>query len=290
MSEQQDFPRAITIVERARAQEWLKSGIALFAAQRKTCMLMMLCLVVCGFISMTLLSEIGVLAYKTLLPFFVAGRMYRGVVLEHEKPLSVLNLFDGFQNQLPQLIRTGLLYTCLHLISVLILAWFFTANAGPLFIESLEKIASVATEGGTPDLATLVPPPPGILIKSAILWLFLSIPSLMLLCFSPLLTRLYSVDTFTSLRLSFTAVWRNRSAFFTLALCLLFLLMVFMLPIMLLMFFLKLMSVTVAPLFLMMVYFIIMLIMRPILIASIYTAHKDIFTIDSAPKKDILMA
>lgn len=288
MLEQQKFSGTITVVEASRANEWLKSGLAIFVKQRKTWMLMMLFLMAFGFLSMTL-SVVGLLALKILTPVLLAGLMQSCLLLEKNTALSVFNLFDGFQNRFSSLVRIGLLYTSLHLLAALVLAWFFTANAGPLFLESLEKLSKVLAEGGTPDFKMLVPPPVGVFVKTAILWIFLSIPALMLLCFSPLLARLYGVDVHASIRLSFTAVWRNRAAFLTLALSLVILVLLLLSPIILLTFIVQFMATPLLPLLLMMVYFILMLIIRPILIASIYAAHKDVFGTGET-KSDTLIA
>ncbi len=288
MFEQKNFTGTINVVEASRANDWLKSGIAIFVSQRKTWMLMMLCLVAFSFLSMTL-SIFGLLALKVLMPVFLAGTMQCCVLLEQHKPVSVSTLFDGFQNQFPNLLRIGLLYACLHLLGMFVLAWYIAASADPLFLESLEKVSDAVAQGAALDLTMLVPPSTSVLLKSAILWVFLSVPALMLLCFSPLLTRLYGVHVYTSIRTSFAAVWMNRSAFFTLLLSLLFLVLVFLLPILVLMFILKLMQTAVAPLLVMTIFFITMLIIRPILIAAIYAAHKDIFD-TGVPKNDVLMA
>jgi len=257
MSEQQNFTGVIEVVEAARANAWLKSGIAI--------------------------------SLKTLMPVFLAGTMQCCALLEEQRSVSVFTLFDGFQNRFRELIRVGLLYTCLHMLSIFVLAWFIATSAGPLFHASLEKLSNAVAEGAALDLSMLVPPAPSVLIKSAILWMLLSIPALMLLCFSPLLVRLYGVDVYSSIQTSFTAVWRNRAAFCSLLLSLLFLVLIFLLPIMVLMFILKLLATPVAPLLFMTTFFITMLIIRPILIASIFAAHKDIFN-TREPRNDVLMA
>jgi len=277
MSEDKNFPDTIQVVNSASAIDWLKSGVGLFVLQRQIWMLMMLLLLVFSLLAMTV-PLFGLLVLKVLAPLFMAGIMHACYLLEQNGKISVFNLFDGFRDQTAELVRLGLIYTLLYIIAGILLSWYFAVSGGQLFLESIEEMSNAMARGENPDIQMLVPPPTIVLIKSIVVWLLLSMPALMLMCFAPLLIIRYGVDMRRSVRLSFVAVWKNRAAFFRLSLYLIAVLVVFLLPLLLVMLFFGSAANAIRPLVLMMLFFIFMLVIRPIAITSLFAAHKDIFT------------
>jgi len=134
-----------------------------------------------------------------------------------------------------------------------------------------------ALAGEQPDPSILVIPEPVVIVRTAIFWLLCYVPILMLMTFAPILVWKYQLGLLESMRLSFVAIWKNRAAMWCYLLALMVVLAIYLVPLLLIGWVLANYSDSVLPLVATMIFVISALIIKPILIASAFEAHQDLF-------------
>ncbi len=179
-------------------------------------------------------------------PIFTGGFMLGARALDNDEPLEVNHLFAGFSNEGGKLAIVGLLYLAgifilFVLIAIIMLIGMF----------SMGIFETMVAQGGTPD-------PQLFLFLMAIFYLLffaLLMPLLMAYWFAPALVVFHKKDSMEAMKLSFVGCWRNMLPFLVYGIVGLVLLILASLP-----------------------FFLGMIVMIPVLIASMYTAYKDIYT------------
>ena len=228
-------------VDVGRGWEWIASGFALFKKQPGTWILLLIVLLVCT-ILISLVPMIGGLANMLLLQVFVGGVMIGCRALDSDENLEVGHVFAGFKQNTSNLVVLGLLA---------LVAWVFVLIPVILIVgggsfmammrDSDAAAAGIATLGLTFVLAMLVA-------------LALSIPVYMALWFAPSLIVFHDLAPVAAMKTSFLACLKNIIPFLFYGVILLVLSVIAAIPLGL-----------------------GFLVLMPVILASVYTAYRDIF-------------
>lgn len=280
MSIDKQFNGTINQLDSSFGPGWLRSGIQLFTQQRHSWMMLMLLFFAFSLLAITL-PVLGPLLTKVVAPAFTAGMMACCFKLTRGEKFKLADVLSALRQRGPQLIRLGLIYTLLLLFLSYLLVLFFSNFGGQDFIQSLVTFNEAALAGEKPDPSSLVVPEPVVIIKTAIFWLLCYVPILMLMTFAPILVWKYQLGLLESMRLSFMAIWTNRAAIWRYILALLVVIAIYLVPLLLIGWVLASYSDSVMPLIATMIFVISALIIKPILITSVYEAHKDLFLTNS---------
>lgn len=276
MSDNQNFTGTINQLDSSVGPGWLKGGIQLFIRQRHSWMMLMLLFFGFSILAITL-PVLGPLLTKVVGPAFTAGMMACCYKLIEGEKFKLGDVLSALRERGPQLIRLGLVHTLLLLFLSYLLVLFFSNYGGQDFIQSLVTFNQAALAGEQPDPSSLVIPEPVVIVKTAIFWLLCYVPILMLMTFAPILVWKYQLGLLESMRLSFVAIWKNRAAMWRYLLALMVLLALYLVPLLLIGWVLANFSDSVLPLVATMIFVISALIIKPILIASAFEAHRDLF-------------
>ena len=235
-----NFVAAGRAVEAGRGWEWIASGFALFKKQPGIWILILIVLLVCWTL-ITLVPLIGGLANLLLLQVFMGGIMLGCRALDRDGNLEVGHAFAGFRQNTSNLVVLGLL----SLIAwVIILIPALLIMGGGSFLAMLRgggDLASVAAIGLTFVLAMLVV-------------LALSVPLYMALWFAPSLIVFHNMEPVAAMKASFAACLKNIIPFLLYGVILLALSVIAAIP-----------------------FGLGFLVLAPVVMASIYTAYRDIF-------------
>ncbi len=280
MSIDKQFTGHINQLDSSFGPGWLRSGIQLFTRQRHSWMMLMLLFFAFSVLALTL-PVLGPLLTKVVAPAFTAGMMACCYKLTHGEKFKLADAISALRDRGPQLIRLGLIYTLLLLFLSYLLVLYFSNAGGQGFIESLVTFNEAALAGEKPDASILVMPEPVVIVKTSIFWLVCYLPILMLMTFSPILVWKYQLGLFESMRLSFIAIWTNRAAMWRYILALIVVLAIYLVPLLLIGWALSNYSDSVMPLVATMIFVISALIIKPILVASVYEAHRDLFLVNN---------
>ena len=226
-------------VEAGQGWEWIASGFALFKKQPGTWILMLLAMFVC-LILIAIVPIIGGLANVLLWQVFVGGVMIGCRALDHGEQLEVAHAFAGFKQNTSNLIVLGLLALVAWIV-VLIPALLIMGGGGFMAAMHGGGIAAFATLGITFILVML-------------LVLALAIPIYMALWFAPALVVFHHLTPVEAMKTSFAACLKNIIPFLLYSVILLLLAMVASIP-----------------------FGLGWLVLLPVIVASIYTAYRDIF-------------
>lgn len=235
-----DFVAAGRAVEAGRGWEWIASGFALFKKQPGIWILILLVLVAC-WVLISLVPLIGGLANLLLLQVFMGGIMLGCRALDRDGNLEVGHAFAGFRQNTSNLVVLGLLALVAW---VIILIPALLIMGGGSFLAMLRgggDVASVAAIGFTFVLAMLVV-------------LALSVPLTMALWFAPPLIVFHDMAPVAAMQASFFACLKNIIPFLLYGVILLALAVLAAIPLGL-----------------------GFLVLAPVVMASIYTAYRDIF-------------
>lgn len=276
MSIDKQFSGTINQLDASIGPDWLKSGIQIFTRQRHSWMMLMLLFFAFSLLALTL-PILGPLLTKVVAPAFTAGMMACCYKLTQGEKFKLADVLSALRERGPQLIRLGLIYTLLLLFLSYLLLLFFSNYGGEGFIESLVAFNEAALAGEQPDASSLVLPETVVIVKTAIFWLCCYVPILMLMTFAPILVWKYQIGLLESMRLSFVAIWTNRAAMWRYVLALMVVLAMYLAPLLLIGWVLANYSESVMPLVATMIFVISALIIKPIVIASAYEAHRDLF-------------
>lgn len=230
---------------------WISRAFELFRQAPGTWIGMLIIWVIIMFAA-ALIPLVNMIAPYLLGPVLTAGFMVGCYVLDNQGELRIAHLFAGFQQQAGRLFALGGLYLgAMVLLGLLLLLLLF------VFGGSFYFFFNGVTESGQnfgPVDPIMVGLPFLLLLLVA---LALSVPLAMAFWFAPVLVMLHEVGVFDAIKLSFKGCWRNAVPFLIYGLILLGLSLLATIPLGL-----------------------GWLVLGPVLAASLYTAHKDIFIED----------
>lgn len=226
------------VLDAGRGWAWVASAFTLFMQQPGLWILMFVIYLAC-FVLLGLVPLLGGIVNILLYPVFAAGFMLICRELEKGEPIEVAQMFGGFTQKTSDLIVVGAL--CLAaLVALLIPAVLIVGGAG-VFAGLKGDATAFAAMGMTIVLVVLV--------VAAI-----SIPIYMALWFAAPLIIFHGLKPVAALKASFFGCLKNFIAFLLYGIVLLVLSVIATIP-----------------------FGLGWLILGPVLIASIYTAYRDIF-------------
>lgn len=227
-------------VDAGRGWEWIASGFALFKKQPGIWILIVLVVLVCS-VLISLVPVFGGLANMLLLQVFAGGIMLGCRAIDTGGNLEVGHVFAGFKQNTSNLVVLGVLALVAWVI-ILIPAMLIMGGGSFLaIIRGGGDLASVAALGLTFALAMLVV-------------LALSVPLYMALWFAPALIVFHELKPVEAMKTSFFACLKNIIPFLIYSVILLVLSMIAAIP-----------------------FGLGFLVLVPVVVASIYTAYRDIF-------------
>jgi hypothetical protein len=225
-------------LEAARGWGWIAGGFQMFKRKAGIWILITVILGVI-FIGLTLIPVVGVLASWLLYPVFAGGIMLGCHSLAQQGELEVGHLFAGFRRRAGDLVVIGLLSIVAWIIVIIPL--LLAIGAGAFF----------ATMRGDPEALAAIGP--GV----AIAWLLvmgLAVPVYMALWFAPALVVLREVPPIEALKQSFRGCLRNIVPFLVYGVVVMVLGIIAAIPLGL-----------------------GLLVLMPVIMASVYVAFRDIF-------------
>ena len=236
-----DFIAGGRAVDAGRGWEWIASGFALFKKQPGNWILLLIVLLVCS-ILISAVPIIGALASMLLLQVFLGGVMLGCRALDGGGSLEVGHAFAGFKQNTSNLVVLGLLALVAWVV-VFIPAILIMGGGGFMAMMRGHDAAMMgfATLGFSFLLAMLVV-------------LALSVPVYMALWFAPSLVVFHNLAPVEAMKMSFTACLKNMIPFLVYGVILLGLGVVAAIP-----------------------FGLGFLVLAPVILASIYTAYRDIF-------------
>ncbi|MEL7447925.1 MAG: BPSS1780 family membrane protein [Pseudomonadota bacterium] len=235
-------------VPAGRGWEWIAGGFRYFAANPLQWILALLAWFAV-LIGLSLLPLIN-LVTSVITPVMVGGYMMGCDAEDRGEGFEVSRAFSGFQQSTTELFIAGALYllgTIVLVVIAMVLIFVF-GGAGALAVAAGGDAAGGAIALGGIAIAVL-------------LTVGLSVPLLMAFYFVPPLIALAKMKPVPAIKLSFVACLRNILPFLVFGLILMVLSVLAIIPL-----------------------FMGFLVLAPVMIASVYTAYKDIFLLeDTAP-------
>ncbi|MFH1045270.1 MAG: BPSS1780 family membrane protein [Pseudomonadota bacterium] len=225
-------------VDAGRGWDWIVEAFALFRRQPG---MWILTVVVLGilFIAIGMIPVLGSLASALLFPIFGAGLMLGCKDLDQGGTLEIAHLFAGFKRKTGDLVMIGVF----NLIGWVVMALAVVAVIGGGVFMGLMR---GGIEGAGLSIASM--------LIAALLVAGLSVPLYMATWFAPVLIVLHDLAPGAALKASFFACLRNWMTFLAYGVVLLVLGIVAAIP-----------------------FGLGYLVLIPVLIASVYTAYRDIF-------------
>ena len=196
---------------------------------------------------LAIIPLLGNIAGALLSPLLIGGLMIGCRELERNEELTVAHLFAGFKEKSGPLFILGLLEFGLSLVVMLVAAGIILLTVGAMFMGVLMGQPLDPGVTLTPGFWL------GVLVVLAVI-LALFIPVTMAVWFAPALVALDGVEPLTALKWSFFACLKNIGSFLVYGLVILVLAIVASIPLGL-----------------------GWLLLGPVVIASVYTAYRDIF-------------
>ena len=233
-----DFIAAGRALDAGRGWDWIASGFALFRKQPGTWILLIIVLAVCWLL-IGLVPVVGGLADLLLTQVFVGGVMLGCRALDSGGELEVGHAFTGFKQHTSDLVVLGVLALVAWV--VIMIPTILIIGGGAFLAMIGGDAAAVGALGLTFVLAILV-------------LLALSIPVYMALWFAPSLVVFHDLKPVEAMKTSFFACLKNIVPFLLYGVILLVLCVVAAIPLLL-----------------------GYLVLLPVIIASVYTAYRDIF-------------
>lgn len=194
---------------------------------------------------------LGALAISLLSPVFTAGFAIGAKAQDNGEDFTVGHLFSGFRQAAGQLMLVGLLYLVgMVVIGIVFAVIFGVAMAG---FGSFDPNDPAAAEAMMQNPLTMILP--------FLFMLLFFIPLLMAYWFAPALVSLDGISALSAMRMSFSACMKNILPFLLYGVVMLVLMVVASLPV-----------------------FLGLLVLLPVMMASIYTSYRDIFYPDAQAK------
>jgi len=233
-----DFIADGRAVDAGRSWEWIADGFALFKKQPGTWILMLIVLLVC-WVLMGLVPIIGGLADLLLMQVFVGGVMLGCRALDSGGELEIGHVFAGFKQNTSNLMVLGLLALVAWV--VVVIPTILIIGGGSFLAMMRGDAAAIGALGLTFVLGMLV-------------MLALSVPVYMALWFAPSLIVFNEMAPVAAMKMSFIACLKNIIPFLLYGVIMLALSFIAAIPLGL-----------------------GFLVLVPVIVASVYTAYRDIF-------------
>lgn len=250
----QNQPLTIKQLPAGSALNWVTRGFYLFKANPAMWIILQV-IYLAIMIPVSLMPVIGSVVSTLLAPVFAAGMMGGCQALTRNQELEINHLFEGFKHNTSQLVSVGGIY----MISLLFIAVIVVLTMDKDTVELLVKGKDLSPEQAD-----------GMLLPILIA-LLLIMPVMMAYLFAPILVGLYDFRAVQAMKLSFMACLKNILPL------LLYALIIFMLIVP------SLKLVTLLPEYFQL-YFsvIVILVLAPIILASLYASYVDMFGIEHA--------
>jgi uncharacterized membrane protein len=225
---------------------WISSGFALFKRMPGTWIGAVALLTLMNIV-MSMVPMLGGLIGSLLGPVFLGGLMLGAHAQASGGRLRIGDLFAGFSASPSRLLAVGGLYLGGIMTIVIVVLMLFS-----VFGVGFTALDPAAIEQQDPELlaATLGP----MLLLALLFLMLLMIPLIMAYWFAPVLVVLEDMQAIEAMKMSFAACWRNVMPFLIFGLAAFALLVIGAIP-----------------------FGLGLLIVSPILVASIYAAYRDIF-------------
>lgn len=229
----------LRVVGASDAVNWYKGGWEIFKSNIANWILMALIFLVITVILVTLIPFVGPIAFYLLLPIFIGGMLYSAQQLDRGQQADIMDLFVMFKDQqnLTQLIILGLILLVTGFLSVMLV--------GGMMVASVD-LGTVSNSG----VVTL----PSIGMGGFFMALIVAILSFMLFMFTVPLIIFRKMSAIDAIKNSFMACVKNFPAF------MLFMGIYFLLGL----------AVVIT-------FGLGLLVLLPLMIATIYVAYKRLF-------------
>jgi uncharacterized membrane protein len=201
---------------------------------------------------------LGVVAINVLTPVLIAGLMIGCYEQDQGDDFSLSHLFAGFANNAGQAVMVGVFY-------LLFLIFLFT-GLGLLLFGSIGDLAALQ---GNPEAIAMVFLSPSVQI-GILVGALLIIPVMMAYLFAPALVVLDDMTAWEAMKASFMGCLKNILPLFLYSFAALAVIIMGITPFALLL-------LAISPIFIVFSFILGMLVITPILIASIYAAYRDIY-------------
>jgi uncharacterized membrane protein len=241
-------------VDAGQGWRWIAGGFGLF---RKNPPIWMVFAIIYVLIVFFLLwaAPVGVFLLVLVSPVIDAGFMVASRTAEKGEDLEISLLFAGFKHRSGQLVTVGGLY----LIGAIIIAGLMMMAGGGAILGS----AALGQMQGAAPTEVMVGAMGGMLI-SLLVTMALLIPLKMASWFAPALVMFHNMTAVEAMKLSFFGCLRNMWPFLVYGVIFFILMMIAMIP-----------------------FGLGMLILVPVLNASIYLGYKDIFPAEPEPEAEL---
>ncbi|MDP2239650.1 MAG: BPSS1780 family membrane protein [Burkholderiales bacterium] len=238
------------IVEAGRGWQWIVDGFALFRKNPLVWISLTVILVLLWMVSLTI-PMIGPLLFNLFSPALFAGLMVGCKALESGGQLELAHLFAGFRKNASPLVTIGGVY----LVGTIVVVGIVFVSAGGSMLPTMMSKSQ-------PDIEALAAA-----LRSMALGLTIGLafymPLLMMIWFAPLLIVFHDQTPVAAMKLSFRACWINMMPFLVYGLAILVLWFIASIPLLL-----------------------GLVVLLPVLICSVYTSYKDVFSPGAAPAAD----
>ena len=249
-----DVPVAMeigTLSERPQTQPvgngwtWIREGFALFMKSPAIWIISVLIYLVI-FVFLSIIPLVSLLT-SLLSPVFIAGLVYGAYQLDQGKELKVTHLFEGFKRNTGSLFGVGGLYL-LGLFVCMVIAMVVAFSTG-----AFDSFTRVASQPGAANPFQQIDMLTNMLFPGLVL-MALMIPLIMAAWFAPALVIFHDMGAVEAMKRSFAGCYKNMLPFLWYGVIATVLLVVGMIPFML-----------------------GLLVVIPVLVASLYVSYKDIF-------------
>lgn len=220
------------------AFDWFRQGWAMFMVNAGVWVAIAVLFIV-AMLGLSIVPMIGQLAANLLLPVFCAGLMFASRRAASGESPAVADLFTGFRVNTGPLVLLGVLY----MLGML-------AISAVIFLLAGGSLAGAVALGRPAGFGFAF----GGMMLAVIIWLALSVPLLMAICFAPALVAFHDMAPAAALKASFAACLKNAVVFLVYGLISLVLCFFAALPA-----------------------GIGFLVLLPVLAGSLYAAYRDIF-------------
>jgi uncharacterized membrane protein len=190
---------------------------------------------------------VGHVAFYLFLPVLIGGLMLGCRALDQGKDLEIAHLFAGFKENTSQLIMVGIAFVVTGMLLLLVvLMTLAVAGAGTFLADEIGgRLAAILVGGAFAILSLTV----------LLIALVLLIPLTMAIWFATPLVALRGIDAKDALKLSFSASLKNIAPFLVYSIIVFILCLLAIFP-----------GLVIA-----------LVVLLPVLIASIYTSYRDVF-------------
>jgi uncharacterized membrane protein len=234
-----DFLPGGRAVGARRGWDWIAEGWRLFRKQPGNWILLLLVYLACYFVIALVPLFIGGIANLVLTPVFAAGIMLGCKALDEGATLEVRHLFAGFKHNTSNLVVLGVIMLIAWVAILLIVSLII--GGGSFFALLRGDVTGLIAAGVTVALAFLV-------------GLALALPLYMAFWFAPILVAIHDLPPVDAMKSSFVACLKNVLPFFVYGIVGMVLAVIAAIPLLL-----------------------GLIVLVPVLVASIYTSYRDIF-------------